>query len=203
MPAASTPPVGLFFGSFNPLHNGHLQIARCLLEQNACREVWFVVSPRNPWKEDASLLDEHRRLAIVRAAIAGESRMAASDIEFDMSRPSYTWQTLCAFRAQYPDTPFALIPHYRRRQPPALSPMAPCPRNPRLLPPLRLSAPRDRLAALASRQHTPHPRPPGRHLFHTNPRKNTSPRGHLRPCPPGSPSPDFPLILDAYTPSAT
>ena len=161
MPAASTPPVGLFFGSFNPLHNGHLQIARYLLEQNACREVWFVVSPRNPWKEDASLLDEHRRLAIVRAAIAGEPRMTASDIEFAMPRPSYTWQTLCALR------------------------------NPRLLPPLRLSAPRNRLATPASRRHTPHPCPAGRHFFHTNPRENTSPRGHLYPRPPGSPPPDF------------
>ena len=102
-------PIGLFFGSFNPLHNGHVAIADYLLEHGYCREIWFVVSPRNPWKEDGSLLEENKRLAIVQAAIAGKTGMAASDLEFKMPRPSYTYQTLRAFRQKYPDTPFALI----------------------------------------------------------------------------------------------
>lgn len=102
-------PIGLFFGSFNPLHNGHVAIADYLLEHGYCREIWFVVSPRNPWKEDGSLLEENKRLAIVQAAIAGKTGMAASDLEFNMPRPSYTYQTLRAFRQKYPDTPFALI----------------------------------------------------------------------------------------------
>ena len=86
--------VGLFFGSFNPIHNGHLTIARYLLKYRYCEEVWFVVSPQNPWKKDQTLLEEEKRLQIVQSAIAEDSRMKASDVEFYMPRPSYTSQTL-------------------------------------------------------------------------------------------------------------
>lgn len=86
--------IGLFFGSFNPIHKGHLAIARYLLDNGYCREVWFVVSPMNPFKQDNSLLEESERLRIVRMAIAADSRMKACDVEFGMPKPSYTIDTL-------------------------------------------------------------------------------------------------------------
>lgn len=100
---------GLFFGSFNPFHNGHLAIARYLLDHGYCREIWFVVSPQNPLKLDKSLLDEEKRLEIVKAAIAGDARMSACDIEFSMPRPSYTIDTLRKLEKTYPAKQFALI----------------------------------------------------------------------------------------------
>lgn len=102
-------PIGLFFGSFNPVHNGHLAIARYLLEAGYCREVWLVVSPQNPWKEDRSLLDEVKRLEMVEAALAQETRMRACDIEFTLPRPSYTYQTLRVLQERFPGKQFALI----------------------------------------------------------------------------------------------
>lgn len=101
--------IGLFFGSFNPVHNGHLAIARYLLREAYCEEVWFIISPRNPWKEDSTLLDEQKRYEIVQMAIAGDERMAACDIEFTMPRPSYTYQTLRALQEKYPEKEFSLI----------------------------------------------------------------------------------------------
>lgn len=116
MPAIRYRMIGLFFGSFNPIHNGHLAIARYLIDNGYCEEVWFVVSPMNPFKQDRSLLEESRRLDIVRAAIAGEPCMKACDIEFGMPRPSYTVDTLCKLSEEYKDkikqgekTGFALI----------------------------------------------------------------------------------------------
>ncbi len=99
----------LFFGSFNPIHNGHLQIARYLLDKKWCEEVWFIVSPQNPFKQNAALADEQQRLKMVQAAVAGDPRMRVSDIEFGMSRPSYTIHTLEALSARYPDRAFALV----------------------------------------------------------------------------------------------
>lgn len=101
--------IGLFFGSFNPLHNGHVGIARYVLDAGLCEEVWFVVSPQNPWKEDACLLDERKRLEIVSRAIAGDGRMKAVDLEFELPRPSYTYQTLSVLKERFPLTDFALI----------------------------------------------------------------------------------------------
>ncbi len=100
---------GLFFGSFNPIHNGHLAIARYLLDEEYCRKVWFVVSPQNPWKKDQSLLDEQKRFWMVKEAIAGDNRMKACDQEFRMSRPSYTYQTLQTFSREFPGLQFSLI----------------------------------------------------------------------------------------------
>lgn len=100
---------GLFFGSFNPIHNGHLEIASYLLDHRLCDTIYFVVSPQNPFKEDSSLLEENKRLELVEKAIAGDPRMKASDIEFSMPRPSYTIDTLRRFSAVCPDTPLALI----------------------------------------------------------------------------------------------
>lgn len=101
--------IGLFFGSFNPIHNGHLAIARYLLEESYCSAVWFVVSPHNPLKEQKELLDEEKRLQIVHEAIMSDSRMHTCDIEFGMPRPSYTFETLQLLEQKYPHEEFALI----------------------------------------------------------------------------------------------
>ena len=103
------PVVGLFFGSFNPIHNGHVGIARYLLEKKLCEEVWFVISPCNPFKVDRFLLPETDRLAIVSAAIGGIPGMKACDVEFSMPKPSYTVDTLRVLFDRYPDRQFALI----------------------------------------------------------------------------------------------
>ena len=103
------PVVGLFFGSFNPIHNGHVGIARYLLEKKLCEEVWFVISPCNPFKVDRFLLPETDRLAIVSAAIGGIPGMKACDVEFSMSKPSYTVDTLRVLFDRYPGRQFALI----------------------------------------------------------------------------------------------
>lgn len=100
---------GLFFGSFNPVHNGHLTIARYLLEKGYCENIWFVISPQNPWKKEQGLLDEQKRLELVKEAIREEPRMRVCDIEFSMPRPSYTYQTLRKLKEEYPETDFALV----------------------------------------------------------------------------------------------
>lgn len=100
---------GLFFGSFNPIHNGHLAIARYLLDNAYCKDIWFVISPQNPWKEDRELLPEQQRLEIVETAISRDIQMSACDIEFTMPRPSYTYHTLQVLTRRYPEEHFALI----------------------------------------------------------------------------------------------
>lgn len=101
--------VGLFFGSFNPIHLGHLGIARYLLDHSFCREIWFVVSPRNPFKQDLELLPEQKRFAIVQMALAAEPRMKACDVELTMPKPSFTIDTLHVLSGRYPGQRFALI----------------------------------------------------------------------------------------------
>ncbi len=101
--------IGLFGGSFNPIHNGHLAIGRTMLRTQGLDEVWFMVSPQNPWKVNADLLDENVRLATVRAALEGEAGLVASDYEFHLPRPSYTWNTLQNLGRDYPDCEFTLI----------------------------------------------------------------------------------------------
>lgn len=101
--------VGLFFGSFNPIHNGHLNIARYLLDNGYCREVWFIVSPQNPLKQEQWLLAESKRMEMVRLAIAKDGRMKACDVEFSMPKPSYTIDTLRLLSGRYSDRVFTLI----------------------------------------------------------------------------------------------
>ena len=101
--------VGLFFGSFNPIHVGHLIIANYMTNFTDLDEVWFVVSPHNPFKEKKSLGNMYDRLEMVNLAIDGEDRLRASDVEFNLPQPSYTIDTLTHLRERYPLKEFALI----------------------------------------------------------------------------------------------
>ncbi len=100
---------GIFGGTFNPIHNGHVALARTLLDGAGLDEVWFVVSPQNPWKQNHALLDDEKRLEMVQAALEGEACMTASDYEFRLPRPSYMWHTLQSMSRDYPDREFVLL----------------------------------------------------------------------------------------------
>lgn len=100
---------GLYFGSFNPIHIGHLIIASHVLNETALDEVWFVVSPQNPFKPSATLLNEYDRLHLVRKAIEQDPRMKAADVEFGLPKPSYTATTLAYLTDKYPNRQFAVI----------------------------------------------------------------------------------------------
>lgn len=104
-----TKKTGLFFGSFNPIHVGHLILAQDILNEQNLDEVWFVVSPQNPLKTKNSLLSEHHRLSMVREAIADNPKFRASDIEFHLTQPSYTIHTLLHLKEKYPGKIFHLI----------------------------------------------------------------------------------------------
>jgi len=101
--------IGLYFGSFNPIHHGHLLIASYLLQHTDLQQVWFVVSPQNPLKPAASLLNEYHRFFLVQLAIEGESRFKASDIEFKLPKPSFTVDTLTYLQEKYPANEFSII----------------------------------------------------------------------------------------------
>lgn len=100
---------GLYFGSFNPIHIGHLIIAEYLVEHSDLDELWFVVSPQNPLKKKGSLLDDRQRLHLVNLAIEDDIRFKACDVEFSLPKPSYTSFTLQVLREQYPNREFCLI----------------------------------------------------------------------------------------------
>ena len=101
--------VGLFFGSFNPIHNGHLIIANHILNESDIEKVWFVVSPQNPFKNAESLLNNYDRLHLVSKATENDLRMKASDIEFHLPKPSYTVTTLAYLKEKYPEHEFVII----------------------------------------------------------------------------------------------
>ena len=101
--------IGLFFGTYNPIHVGHLVIANHLANYTELDEVWLVVSPQNPLKKKESLLQDYHRLALVRVAIEDNPRLKASDIEFSLPIPSFTSNTLAHINERYPDYSFALI----------------------------------------------------------------------------------------------
>ena len=102
--------VGIFGGSFNPIHTGHISLAKSLCEKAGLDEVWFMVSPMNPFKTAATdLLDDQKRLEMVKIALEGEPQLQACDYEFHLSKPSYTWHTLQAMSKDYPDITFTLL----------------------------------------------------------------------------------------------
>ena len=101
--------IGLFFGSFNPVHTGHLVIAQTMVDHTELDKVWFVVSPQNPFKPAKSLLHEFDRFDMVSAAIADNPKLGLTDVEFRLPRPSYTIDTLHHLRTKHPDKEFSLI----------------------------------------------------------------------------------------------
>ncbi len=101
--------IGLYFGSFNPIHVGHLIIASCVADSKLVNKVWFVVSPQNPLKPSNSLLNEYHRLHLVQLAIEDDTRFAVSNIEFNLPKPSYTVDTLAYLEEKYPQHQFSLI----------------------------------------------------------------------------------------------
>lgn len=101
--------VGLLFGSFNPIHTGHLILAEHFATRTDLLEVWLVVTPHNPFKVAAGLLPEAERLRLVQLAVARNPRLRAEDIEFGLPRPSYTIATLDALRQRHPGTEFVLL----------------------------------------------------------------------------------------------
>lgn len=100
---------GFFGGSFNPIHNGHIALAKSIMQQARLDEVWLVVSPHNPLKDSGSLLPDADRLEMARIAVSLEDGLAASDYEFHLPKPSYTLTTLTAMAADYPDRQFVLL----------------------------------------------------------------------------------------------
>ena len=102
--------IGLFGGSFNPIHNAHIALASTICEQPRLDEVWFMVSPQNPLKQAEDLLDENERYEMVKLALESEAKiLKASNYEFHLERPSYTWKTLRALKNDFPQHEFSLI----------------------------------------------------------------------------------------------
>ena len=101
--------IGLFFGSFNPVHVGHLIIACHVANNTDSKQVWFVVSPQNPFKQESSLLNEYNRLHMIKSAIDGENSLRASSVEFKLPKPSYTVDTLAYLAETNPEHEFSLI----------------------------------------------------------------------------------------------
>ena len=101
--------IGLYFGSFNPIHIGHLIIANHVLNETPIKKIWFIVSPQNPFKESKTLLNEFDRLHVVRLATQDDNRIKCSDIEFNLPKPSYTSNTLTFLSEKYPEHQFSLI----------------------------------------------------------------------------------------------
>ena len=101
--------IGLYFGSFNPIHIGHLAIAGYMTEFTGLNQVWFVVSPQNPLKKKKTLLADHHRLYMTQLAIGDNDRLKASDIEFKLTVPSYTIDTLAYLTEKYPKNEFCLV----------------------------------------------------------------------------------------------
>ena len=101
--------IGLYFGSFNPIHTGHCIIASHLAQTTDLDRVWLVVSPQNPFKETASLLNEYHRLHLAKLALEHDARLKVSDIEFHLPRPSYTIDTLAYLAEKHPEHSFSII----------------------------------------------------------------------------------------------
>ena len=101
--------IGLYFGSFNPIHHGHLIIAKHCLNFTDLQQIWLVLSPQNPFKNPASLLGEYDRLHIINKAIDGELNIKVTDVEFKLPRPSFTIDTLQYLEERYPENYFTIV----------------------------------------------------------------------------------------------
>ena len=102
--------IGIYGGTFNPIHVGHIQIARTMTERGIVDEVWMMISPLNPFKQGSTdILPDNMRLALTEKALEGEERIVASDYEFHLQLPSYTWNTLQNLSRDYPDCDFTLV----------------------------------------------------------------------------------------------
>ena len=108
-PSSGEASIGIFGGSFNPIHNGHIALAKAFLEKENLDEVWFMVSPQNPFKVDQQLLADHLRLKLVSKAIDYNPRFKASDYEFHLPKPSYTWNTLQHLTHDFPRYRFTIL----------------------------------------------------------------------------------------------
>ena len=100
---------GIFGGSFNPIHKGHISLAQQLRKRAGLDEVWLMVSPENPLKQSADLLDDNLRMKMARMALEGVEGIVASDYEMHLPKPSYTWNTLQKLSKDYPDREFVLL----------------------------------------------------------------------------------------------
>lgn len=101
--------IGLFGGTFDPIHNGHINLAEHVLRELQLDEVWFLVTPQNPWKQNTELSDDSFRLEIVTLALEGHKGLTASDYEFHLEKPSYTYKTLRHLREEFPEKEFLLM----------------------------------------------------------------------------------------------
>ena len=101
--------IGLYFGSFNPVHNGHLIIAKHVINNTDLKQVWMVISPQNPLKNSSSLLNKYDRLNMVQSALEGETKIKASTIEFNLPSPSFTIDTLTYLKEKYTQHQFYII----------------------------------------------------------------------------------------------
>lgn len=100
---------GIFGGSFNPIHCGHIALAKEILRQTTLDEIWLMVSPQNPLKRETELLDDSLRYQLAQKALEGVEGIEASDYEFHLPKPSYTWMTLQRLQQDYPDRVFTLL----------------------------------------------------------------------------------------------
>jgi nicotinate-nucleotide adenylyltransferase len=101
--------VALYFGSFNPIHHGHLIIANEIMQQENYQELWFVISPQNPFKNENNLLNANHRFHLLQLAVEGEYKLKASNIEFKLPKPSYTVNTLVYLKEKYPNHQFDIV----------------------------------------------------------------------------------------------
>ena len=101
--------IGLYFGSFNPIHTGHLVIASHVVNNTDIQQVWFIVSPQNPLKKTSSLLNEYHRLHLVRLAVEDNQEFRVNDTEFKLPKPSYTIDTITYLKEKYPQHAFSII----------------------------------------------------------------------------------------------
>ena len=101
--------IGLYFGSFNPIHVGHLIVANTVLDKTDLDEIWFVISPKSPDKVNVNLVHHTERFKILKEALKGNQKLRISTIEFDMEQPNYTHRTLTKLREEYPEDEFGII----------------------------------------------------------------------------------------------